>query len=193
MTSARFGSLLIGTSGAANLLAPVLATVIGVTAAPFFLGTLAIAAAGITTVLADKRAQLKNTKAELLQSLGAILQRLRNQLLTEVDLKGGRSSRVDECFSSLERSLGELIAKLAAEKLAEAQGEIDRLGEQTTLDDQARQQKAEKTRRDLADWDGIGTRLQEIRNELDALERGQQAAASNQAAGQHSGRRVQQL
>jgi GTP-binding protein EngB required for normal cell division len=186
LTTARFGSLLIGTAGAANFLTPVLATVVGLTAAPLFLGTLAIAAAGITTVLADKRAQLRAGKTELLQSLGEILQRLRNHLLSDVDLKGGRFTRVDECFNSLERCLGETIAKLAAQKLAEAQSESDRLGEEARLDDQQRAVKAEETRRQLADWDGIGCRLQEIRIVLEELERGQGAEIGGRASGQEA-------
>ena len=50
----------------------------------------------------------------------------------------------------------------------------------------------EQLRRELVDWERIGFRLQEIRNELDALERGQGAAGGGHASRQHSDGRVQQ-
>src|SRR5262249_59243766 len=121
----------------------------------------------------DRRTELRAGKQELLHYLAELLQRLRQQHLFDVDLSSGRFSRVDECFNSLERVLGEQIGQLASRKLAEAQAESDRLGEEARLDDKGRQEKAEQTRRQLADWDGIGSRLEEIRKELGELERGQ--------------------
>jgi ribosome biogenesis GTPase A len=150
-------------------------------------GLLAAPAVFFITCYVDRRAELKAGKQELLHYLADLLQRLRNQFLFDVDLSSGRFSRVDECFNSLEKVLGEKIGQLASQKLAEAQAESDRLGEEARLDDHQRQEKAEQTRRQLADWDGIGSRLQEIRNELNELERGQRAAVG----GQHSDGRVQ--
>jgi hypothetical protein len=46
--------------------------------------------------------------------------------------------------------------------------------------------KAEETRRQLADWDGIGCRLQEIRIVLEELERGQGAEIGGRASGQEA-------
>jgi GTPase SAR1 family protein len=185
LQAARLGTFAFGAAGIAKLLlVPVLAPLIGVTAAPIVLGTLAITAVGTASVLADKRAQLRAGKQEMLQSLAEILQRLRNHFLIAVDLKGGRFTRVDECFNSLERSLSETIAKLATQKIAEAQAEIDRLGEEAKLDDQHRHKKAEESRRQLADWDRIGIRLQEVANELAELERVQRTAVGSQGSGQ---------
>ncbi len=158
----------------------VLASGLGV---PLYLGTPALL---FLTWYVERRAEIRADKQELLQYLAELMQRLRHQLLLEVDLDSGRFNRVDECFNSLERCLGDVIAKLATQKLAEAQGEIDRLGEQATLDDQARQVKGEETRRQLADWDGIGIRLKEIRNELDALERGPGAEKGGRASSQEA-------
>jgi hypothetical protein len=173
-------------AGAASpyILTPALAT-FGVAAAPVWLvGAVAILAVGIPTVLVEKRVQLRAGKQELFRSLADLLQRLRNHLLFDVDLTGGRFNRVDECFNSLERLLGEKIGQLASQKLADAQAESDRLGEESRLDDQARQEKAEETRRQLSDWDAIGLRLQEAASELEELERGQGAAVGSQASGQ---------
>jgi hypothetical protein len=130
----------------------------------------------------DRQAELRSDKQELLQRLADLMQRLRHQLLFEVDLGSGRSSRVDECFNSLERGLADTIAKFSAQKLAEAQAEIDVLGEEAKLDDNERQERADEIRRQLAEWDGIGTRIKEIRNELAELERGQRTAAGGQAS-----------
>jgi len=164
-------------AGAASpyILTPALAA-LGVAAAPVWLvGAVAILAVGVPTIVVEKRAHLRASKQELLRSLADLLQRLRNHLLVDVHLTSGRFTRVDECFNSLERSLSEKIGKLASQKLAEAQAESDRLGEEARLDDQQRQVKAEETRRLLTDWDGIGRRLQEARSELEELESAQRA------------------
>jgi GTP-binding protein EngB required for normal cell division len=120
---------------------------------------------------ADQRAELSAGKQEALRYLDDLLQRLRKQLLFDVDLTGGRFSRIDEYFDSLERSLGDKIAKLTAQKLAEARTESDRLGEEARLNDQQRQLKADETRRQLANWNAIGSRIQETQSELEELER----------------------
>ena len=59
----------------------------------------------------------------------------------------------DECFNSLKIAMVEQIGKLATQKLAEAQAENDRLGEEAKLDDQERKTKAEEIRQQLSDWD----------------------------------------
>ncbi len=175
-------------AGAASpyLLTPALAAFgVAVAAAPIWLvGAVAILAVGVPTLVVEKRSQLRASKHELLRSLADLLQQLRNHLLVDVDLTSGRFTRVDECFGSLERSISERIGQFASRKLADAQAEIDRLGEEARLDDQQRQVKAEETRHHLADWDGIGCRLQEIRNELEAFERGQRADESVQTSAQ---------
>jgi GTP-binding protein EngB required for normal cell division len=159
--------------------------IVGAATAPFWLvGAVAIVAVGIPTVLVEKRVQLRAGKQELLRSLADVLQRLRNHLLSDVDMTGGRFNRVDECFSSLEGFLSAKIGQLASQKLADAQAESDRLGEQSRLDDEARQEKAEEARRQLSDWDVIGLRLQEVGRELEELERGQRSAVGGQASGQ---------
>ncbi len=157
----------------------VLAVGLSFLGAPLFLG---VPAALFLTWYVDRQAEIRADRHELLQHLADLMQRLRHQLLFEVDLSSGRFSRVDECFNSMERSLGEMIAKLAARKSEEARAEVDRLGEEAGLDDKARSEEAERTRRQLAEWNAIGGRLQEIRNELDALERSQRAAAAGQAS-----------
>ncbi len=173
-------------AGAASpyLLTPALAAFGVVTAPVWLVGAVAILAVGVPTLVVEKRAQLRASKQELSRSLADLLGRLRNHLLVDVDLTSGRFTRVDECFNSLERSIGEKIGQFASRKLADAQAEIDRLGEEARLDDQQRQVKAEETRHHLADWDGIGCRLQEIRNELGQLERGQWADESVQTSAQ---------
>jgi hypothetical protein len=159
-------------------------SLLGIASSFWPVGVVAFVGMGLSTIVVEKRAQLRAGKQELVSSLGNLLQRLRNHLLFDVDLTGGRFNRVDECFHSLERSLGEAIGKLASRKMAEAQEEIDRLGEESRLDDRARQEKAQETRRQLTDWDGIGSLLQEIRNELDQLERGQGAEVGGRAKAQ---------
>ncbi len=156
---------------------------VGATTAPFWLlGAVAVVAVGIPTVLVEKRVQLRAGQQELFRSLADVLQRIRNHLLSDVDVTGGRFSRVEEYFNSLEGLLGAKIRQLASQKLADAQAESDRFGEQSRLDDQARQERAEETRRQLSDWDGIGMRLREAGSELEALERRQGASAANQAS-----------
>ena len=167
---------LTSTKGALSLL--------GIASSFWPVSVIAFVGMGVSTIVVEKRAQIRAGKQELIRSLHDLLQRLRNHLLFDVDLTEGRFNRVDECFNSLERSLAEAIGTLASRKLAQAQEEIERLGEESRLDDRARQEKAGETRRQLTDWDGIGSLLQEIRNELNELEHLQGAAKGNQASGQ---------
>lgn len=166
--------------GAENVLKAVrAATAAGGTAALLaaaHLGPLALVAAPAVLFLTwyvERRAALKAGKQELLHHLADLMQRLRQQLLFEVDLHSGQFSRLDECFNSMERAVAEQIGRLATRKLAEAQAEVDRLGEEAKLDDQARHAKAEQTRKQLAEWDEIGNRLRDLRAELAALDQAQ--------------------
>ena len=119
-------------------------SLVGIASSFWPVGVIAIVGMGVSTIVVEKRAQLRAGKQELFSSLRDLLQRLRNHLLSDVDMTEGRFNRVDECFHSLERSLGEAIGTLAARKLAEAHEEIERLGEESRLDDRARRRRPGK-------------------------------------------------
>ena len=173
-------------AGAASpyILTPALAAFGVVTAPVWLVGAVGILAVGIPTIVVEKRAQLRASKQELLRTLADLLARLRNHLLVDVDVTSGRFTRRRQCFNALERSLGEKISQLASQKLVDAQAESNRLGEEARLDDQQRLVKSQETLRQLTDWDGIGRRLQEIRNELAALDQGDAAEEGRQTPGQ---------
>ncbi len=114
--------------------------------------------------------QLKEAQAKLKEFQGKQLQQIRSHFF-DVDAASGRSSRVDEYFNSLERTLGDHVAKLAAQKLSEAQAEINRLTEAANFDDEQRKTKAAEIRRQLTEWDGIGQAMKAIQAELKELDR----------------------
>ena len=103
---------LTSTKGALSLL--------GIASSFWPVSVIAIVGMGVSTIVVEKRAQIRAGKHELFRSLSDVLQRLRNHLLFDVDVTEGRFNRVDECFNSLERSLGEAIGTLASRKLADA-------------------------------------------------------------------------
>jgi GTP-binding protein EngB required for normal cell division len=135
----------------------------------------AVAVAGIWGLVRGWRAasanQLKAARQELQRHLANTLQEVRRHFF-DVDLSASRFSRVDEYFNLLEQSLTQHIAKVASQKLAEAQAETARLAEESQLDGQARRVKAEQLRQQLAEWDDIGRSIRETQVLLGELERG---------------------
>jgi tRNA U34 5-carboxymethylaminomethyl modifying GTPase MnmE/TrmE len=115
--------------------------------------------------------QIKAARQELHRHLATMLQEVRKHFF-DVDAATGRFSRVDEYFNGMERSLSEHVASLARQKLEEAQSEIERLMEESRLDDQQRKGRAEAVRQQLAEWDSVGHRLTAIRSTLQELDRG---------------------
>jgi hypothetical protein len=159
-------------AGAAHLALGAVCPPAAAAAAPLWLvAGIALIVVGIPTVLVERRAQLKTGKQDLTRYLAELLQRLRNHLLVNVDLTAGQFSKVDECFNALERSLGEQIGKVITQKLAEAQAEGNRLAEEAQLDDKQRKEKAEESRRQVTECDGIGRSIKETQSELEALDR----------------------
>jgi chromosome segregation ATPase len=114
--------------------------------------------------------QVKEAQQEIQKHLTKLLQQVRSHFF-DVDLAGSRSSRVDEHFNAIEQTLAKHVAKLATQKLAEAQAEINRLTESANLDDEQRKAKAEEVRCQLAEWDRLGQTIKAIQGQLRDLDR----------------------
>ena len=94
---------------------------------------------------------------------------MREQFLG-VDLAFGYRSRVDTYFDSLVSAVSEQVQKIAKDKSAEAQVELDRLAEEAKLDEQERRTKVDLAQQQLADWDAIFQSIKEIVSDLKILE-----------------------
>ena len=88
----------------------------------------------------------------------------------DVDLASGRFSRVDEYFGALERSVSKQVREIAEKKSEESRAEIARLTEAGKLDDRERGVWADRTRKQLAGWDGIGESARDVMARIEALE-----------------------
>ena len=114
--------------------------------------------------------QVKSAQGQLRQYLQNDLQRLR-VFFSEVDLATMRSHRVNEYFDTLECSMKEQVAALYNQKMTEAQEEARRLSEAAKLDDEERQAGVEQLRREIQEWEAIGTRLRAMAEGLKVLDR----------------------
>jgi hypothetical protein len=113
--------------------------------------------------------QIKDARQVLHRHLAGVLQEVRKHFF-DVNLASGHFSRVDEYFQGMERSLAEHIAALAKQRLEESQAEISRLMEELRLDQQERKARAEQTRQQIADWDGLGTEIVALQADLKELD-----------------------
>jgi GTPase SAR1 family protein len=125
--------------------------------------------AGIRAIFGFKNRQLEAAKQDLHSHLNEVLQSVREQFLG-VDLAFGYRSRVDAYFDSLVSAVSEQVQKIAKDKSAEAQVELDRLAEEAKLDEQERRTKVDLAQQQLADWDAISQSIKEIVSDLKILE-----------------------
>jgi hypothetical protein len=79
-------------------------------------------------------------------------------------------SVVDQYFEDLWRFITERMEALVTQKSSEARAEVARMVADAPLDDEQRHVKAQQLQQQLADWDSIGTTIQNIMAGLEALE-----------------------
>lgn len=113
--------------------------------------------------------RLETAKQELHQRLDDELESIRQQFLG-VDLRIGYLNHIDGFFDTQVRAISEYIQKVAVDKSADAQVEIDRLSEQARLDEQERQARSEHIQQQLSGWDAISQSIKEVVFGLQILE-----------------------
>jgi hypothetical protein len=65
----------------------------------------------------------------------------------------------------------EYVDRLARQAAQQSEAEIQRLEEDAQLEEQARRERIQEVRQQLADWDKLGQELQNVQNELHGLEK----------------------
>lgn len=114
--------------------------------------------------------RLEDAKQQLNERLSTSLQVIVQNFLG-MDKMMGYQNRVESYFDALVHVMTEQVQKIIAQKSAEAQGELDRLAEEATLDEQQRKVRAEQMRRQLTEWDAIHQSIKEIAADLQTIDR----------------------
>jgi GTPase SAR1 family protein len=114
--------------------------------------------------------RLEDAKQQLNERLSTSLQVIVQNFLG-MDKMMGYQNRVESYFDALVHVVTEQVQKIIAQKSAEAQGELDRLSEEATLDEQQRKVRAEQMRRQLTEWDAIHQSIKEIVADLQMIDR----------------------
>lgn len=112
--------------------------------------------------------QLEKAKTEMNRNVDHMMGQIRSQLL-EGDV--GREGLVDSQFNEIQAAMLDEVKKISAKKEKEAKAEFDRIVEAGNLNDSQRKEKVEHTRRQLAEWDGVGEAIEKVGGELEAFER----------------------
>jgi hypothetical protein len=136
-------------------------------------GMLALAATGLwgfrrgwTTF---ERGQLNEARRRLSKHLSFLMQEVRHYFCN-IRLATDGLSVVDQYFEGLWRCITEQMEALVTQKSSEARAEVARMVADAPLDDEQRHVKAQQLQQQLADWDSIGTTIQNIIAGLEALE-----------------------
>lgn len=114
--------------------------------------------------------RLEDAKQQLHERLSTSLQVIVQNFLG-MDKIMGYQNRVESYFDALVHMMTEQVHKITTQKSAEAQGELDRLSEEATLDEQQRKVRAEQMRRRLTEWDAIHQSIKEIVTDLQLIDR----------------------
>lgn len=114
------------------------------------------------------RRELDGAKQKLRLHVGNVLQEARRHFF-DVDLGSGRQSLVNEYFNALQNNLLDQVKRLAQQKSAEAQSELARMVEHGKLDERARAAHVGEARRQLEEWDKLGTSITALAKRLGEL------------------------
>jgi GTPase SAR1 family protein len=135
--------------------------------------------AGVRTWFIGTTALLENARLQLHQHLDDVLHMVQQQYLG-LDLRYGYHNHVDGFFDARVHSLCEQIHRLVALKSAEAQREIERLAEESRMDEQARKTTSRRIQQELDAWDAIFQELQKVVFGLEGLDLSTALLAENE-------------
>jgi GTPase SAR1 family protein len=110
----------------------------------------------------ESKSQLKQAREELEAGLVNLMTENIRPYYFRSGLVSGGLSLVDAYFAALERAAAGYVDMMVAQKLAEAQAEADRLAEQARMDDRQRAARSAEIQRQLAEWQRIGSRFEEL-------------------------------
>lgn len=122
------------------------------------------------------RRELEGARQKLRLHVNNILQEARKHFF-DVDLASGRQSLVNEYFSALQNNLLDQVKRLAQEKSAEAQAELNRMVELGQLGEREHAAQVTKVRGQLEEWDRLGGSIGALATRLRELERSYAAPA----------------
>lgn len=138
---------------------------------PNMIATLAtLCWAGIRAWKYREEARLEDAKQQLNDRLSTSLQTIM-QIFTFADAVSGFQNCVDSYFDTLRSFMTEQVQKIAAQRSAEAQTELDRFSNEAALNEQQRQSRAEQIQQQLIVWEGIYQSIKEVHAELDNIDR----------------------
>jgi hypothetical protein len=136
-------------------------------------GMLALAATGLWGFMRGwttfEHGQLNEARNRLSKHLSSLMQEVRHYFFN-IRLATDGLSVVDQYFEDLWRFITERMEALVTQKSSEARAEVARMVADAPLDDEQRHVKAQQLQQQLADWDSIGTTIQNIMAGLEALE-----------------------
>ena len=115
--------------------------------------------------LASKK-QVHEAQRELENHLRTVLQRIQQHYFN-VDLDVGSFAIVEEYFKSFVDSVTRFIEEATARRSEEARAELDRLAEESGLDERRRRERGEQLSRQVNTWSQLGAELLRLTEHLD--------------------------
>ena len=168
-SAAGGGMMVMGVTGIGSMMLPAAAAAVFTTVMPFVaIPALAVLVGG--GIKGARASGVKTAQQQLKMQLAEQLQKVRRYFF-DVHLTAGSYSRVDEYFTTLDRTVNEQVRQLVEKKSKESQAEINRLKEAIQLGDRERDARTKQVREQLAKWDEVGKSLGAVTAQVKALQR----------------------
>jgi ribosome biogenesis GTPase A len=161
--AAFLGANVILATGFFATIGALISGLLGIKSAAAF-GSIVGGLGSLWNLFKGKKAKLEAAKQELRARLDRAWNQIHYHYL-------GPSGVVEQSFEMLKNQAEEQIDKLVQQELQKREAEIQRLEKDAQLQEQARRERIQEVREQLADWDKLGQELQNVRNELHGLER----------------------
>lgn len=113
--------------------------------------------------------QIKAARGELKKHLVSILQNVQRHFF-EVDAAHGRLGKVDEYFKQLELTVLRQVQQHIEQRANEAKAEINRMAEESRLDDEQRKARMAQAQQQMKEWDNLGQTVKTLAAELKSLD-----------------------
>jgi GTPase SAR1 family protein len=168
-SAAGGGMMVMGVTGIGSMMLPAAAAAVFMTVMPFVaIPALAVLVGG--GIKGARATGVKTAQQQLRMQLAEQLQKVRRYFF-DVHLTAGSYSRVDEYFTTLDRTVNEQVRELVEKKSKESQAEITRLKEAMQLGDREREARTKRIQEQLVKWDDIGKSLEAVIAQIKALQK----------------------
>ncbi|HET6261923.1 MAG TPA: hypothetical protein VFG99_06750, partial [Chloroflexia bacterium] len=168
-SAAGGGMMVMGVTGIGSMRLPAAAAAVFTTVMPFVaIPALAVLVGG--GIKGARTSGVKTAQQQLKMQLAEQLQKVRRYFF-DVHLTDGSYSRVDEYFTTLDRTVNEQVRQLVEKKSKESQAEINRIKEAIQLSDREREARIKQVQEQLAKWDEVGKSLGAVTAQVKALQR----------------------